>query len=146
MKWLAPVLMLFALSAHAGVSVHIGAGPLGGVKTSTSGSDELPNIVIIVIDDIGPGGIGATGIGTPGTTTNIDALATQGKLFTLYWAPPVCSPTRASMLTGKYPSNHGVGAALAVDGSVANRRGGITASDMNLAHALANCFAMRARR
>jgi arylsulfatase A len=63
-----------------------------------------PNFVIILIDDMGwadPGCYGSTFHQTP----HIDKLAAQGMKFTSgYAACPVCSPTRASIMTGKYPA------------------------------------------
>ncbi len=64
-----------------------------------------PNIVFILADDFGYMDIGANNPGTFYETPNIDRLANQGKRFTDgYAACPVCSPTRASILTGKYPA------------------------------------------
>jgi len=67
-------------------------------------SDERPNIVVFVIDDLGRNDLGCYGskfIRTP----NIDRLALDGlQLMNGYAACPVCSPTRASLLTGKYPA------------------------------------------
>lgn len=65
-----------------------------------------PNIVFILADDLGYSDVGfrnkKAGIKTP----NIDRLASEGMEFTnAYAASPVCSPTRASILTGKYPSS-----------------------------------------
>lgn len=67
-----------------------------------------PNIVLILADDLGWSDIGCYGnkdIATP----NLDRLATQGARFTqAYAACPVCSPTRASIMTGRYPVRTGV--------------------------------------
>jgi arylsulfatase A len=63
-----------------------------------------PNFVFILIDDMGWKDIGCNG-STFFETPNIDRLAAQGMRFTdAYAACPVCSPTRASILTGKYPA------------------------------------------
>ena len=68
-----------------------------------------PNILMIVVDDFGYGDSGAygggEGRGMP--TPNIDALAADGLQFTNFHVTPVCSPTRASLLTGR--SQHAVG-------------------------------------
>lgn len=67
-----------------------------------------PNVIIIYTDDQGAVDLGCYGsddIYTP----NIDALATNGTRFTQsYVAAPVCAPSRASLLTGKYPQSAGV--------------------------------------
>jgi len=67
-----------------------------------------PNIVFILIYDMGWRDLGCYG-STFYETPNIDRLATQGMRFTnAYAACPVCSPTRASILTGQYPARVGV--------------------------------------
>jgi len=68
------------------------------------------NVVFLIADDIGVDKIAAYGESpTAGPTPNIDALAAQGVSFRNAWAYPVCSPSRASMLTGLHPTRHGVG-------------------------------------
>lgn len=61
------------------------------------------NIIVILLDDMGYGDLSCTGskaINTP----NLDALAENGILFTNYYAPnPICSASRAGLLTGRYP-------------------------------------------
>ncbi len=62
-----------------------------------------PNVLLIVADDLGVDYVGAYREGTsPPPTPNIDALAQRGVLFRNAWANPSCSPTRASILTGRY--------------------------------------------
>ncbi|MBI4579238.1 MAG: sulfatase-like hydrolase/transferase, partial [Planctomycetes bacterium] len=67
-----------------------------------------PNVVIFYTDDMGSGDVacyGAKDIKTP----NIDALAASGIKFSDYYAPaPICSPSRAAMLTGRYPTRCGM--------------------------------------
>jgi arylsulfatase A-like enzyme len=63
-----------------------------------------PNIVLIVIDDFGWADLGCYG-STYHETPNLDALARRGMRFTdAYAACPVCSPSRAALLTGKHPA------------------------------------------
>ncbi|MCB0088696.1 MAG: sulfatase-like hydrolase/transferase, partial [Caldilineaceae bacterium] len=68
----------------------------------------LPNILFILSDDHGAWALGCAGnreIETP----NLDRLAASGMRFTNFFCTsPVCSPARASLLTGKIPSQHGV--------------------------------------
>ena len=67
-----------------------------------------PNIVFILIDDMGQRDLGCYG-STFYETPNIDRLAREGMLFTdAYAACPVCSPTRGSILTGRYPATLGI--------------------------------------
>jgi len=71
-------------------------------------SERRPNVVLFVVDDMGWTDSGAYGSAYY-ETPNIDALARAGTMFTdAYAASPLCSPTRASLLTGKYPARLGV--------------------------------------
>lgn len=72
--------------------------------TITHAQAKVPNIVFILLDDLG-----ATDLGCYGSkfyqTPNLDKLAASGVRFTdAYAAAPVCSPTRAALLTGQYPA------------------------------------------
>src|SRR6185312_1075900 len=60
-----------------------------------------PNIVLIMVDDLGYETIGANG-GTSYRTPNLDALATGGVRFTHCYVQPLCTPTRMQLMTGKY--------------------------------------------
>ena len=75
----------------------------------------LPNIVFILADDLGYGDLssyGASDINTP----NIDRLAKEGIRFTDYYAAAnTCSPSRAALMTGRYPPRTGVNAVLSFD-------------------------------
>ncbi len=74
----------------------------------THAADKSPNVVLMLADDLGWADLGYLG-STFYETPNLDALAKRGALFTdAYAASPVCSPTRASILTGKYPSRIGM--------------------------------------
>lgn len=67
-----------------------------------------PNILLILVDDLGWADLGCYGSSFYDTPA-LDRLAAQGMRFTdAYAAAPVCSPTRASILTGKYPATVGV--------------------------------------
>ena len=83
------------------------------VVASTDVEDPPPNIVIVFTDDQGWGDLscyGSTDIPTP----NIDRLAAEGMRFTdFYVSQPVCSASRASLLTGCYPNRLGISGALA---------------------------------
>ena len=68
---------------------------------------ERPNIVHIVADDLGwkdVGFNGATDIKTP----NLDKLAADGAKFTQFYVQPMCTPTRAALMTGRYPFRYGL--------------------------------------
>ncbi|TAN36769.1 MAG: DUF4976 domain-containing protein [Verrucomicrobia bacterium] len=69
---------------------------------------EKPNILFILVDDYGIKDVGIEG-STFYETPHIDALARSGMRFTQGYATcPVCSPSRASILLGKYPARHGI--------------------------------------
>jgi len=68
---------------------------------------ELPNVVIILSDDQGWGDLSMNG-NTNLSTPNIDRLAEKGATFDRFFVCPVCSPTRAEMLTGRYHPRGGV--------------------------------------
>lgn len=69
---------------------------------------QKPNIVFILVDDLGWKDLGCYGSDFY-ETPNIDKLASKSALFTNAYTPsPVCSPTRAALMTGKYPTRVGV--------------------------------------
>lgn len=71
---------------------------------SVASASQPPNIILFLIDDLGWKDLGCQG-SSYYQTPNIDALAKQGVRFTnAYSACAVCSPTRAAVLTGKYPA------------------------------------------
>lgn len=69
-----------------------------GATGPAATADERPNVVIILADDVALMDFGA--YGGEALTPNIDALAKRGALFTQYRASPLCSPSRAMLLTG----------------------------------------------
>jgi arylsulfatase len=77
------------------------------ISVGLSSADERPNIIVILADDMGYSDIGCYGgeIKTP----HLDALAANGLRFTQFYNTARCCPTRASLLTGLYPHQAGVG-------------------------------------
>lgn len=104
-----------------------------GAFTAKAGEKSLPNVVLIFADDQGYadlGCFGAEGFATP----NIDRLATEGTRFTdFYVAQPVCSASRAALLTGCYSNRVGILGALGP-----NSRHGINTDELTLAELLHN--------
>ncbi|MGI9110478.1 MAG: arylsulfatase B, partial [Opitutales bacterium] len=66
-----------------------------------------PNIVFFLVDDLGYADCGFNG-GTQIKTPNIDRLAKSGTIIDSHYVQPVCSPTRSTLLTGRYPTHTGV--------------------------------------
>ncbi len=67
---------------------------------------KKPNILFLLLDDLGYTDVGFNGgdIKTP----NIDKLAKSGAKLSSFYVQPVCSPTRAALMTGRYPMRHGL--------------------------------------
>src|SRR5437868_11462230 len=80
-------------------------GRVAPVRAADS-SAPRPNVLFILADDMGWGDVGFHGseIKTP----NIDKLAAAGTRLEQFYVQPVCSPTRASFLTGRYPMRYGL--------------------------------------
>ena len=74
---------------------------------ATAATAATPNVVFIFCDDLGYGDLGS--YGSKIRTPNLDRLASEGVRFTNFCsADPVCSPSRAALLTGRYPTRVGV--------------------------------------
>jgi arylsulfatase len=86
---------------------HSAAAALGPAARRKGRAAQSPNIVLIVADDLGYGDLGAYGSHIP--TPNLDRMAREGVLFRqFYSASPVCSASRAAILTGRYGVRCGV--------------------------------------
>lgn len=87
----------------AGLMLTAFAAPSG----ATRAPDDRPNIIVILADDLGYGDLGVQG-GRDVATPNIDRLAAQGVRMTDFYAGhPVCAPSRASLMTGRYQHRFG---------------------------------------
>ena len=75
-----------------------------------SRTGRRPNVVVILMDDVGWGDFGCYGggvaVGAP--TPNVDRIARDGLLLTSCYSEPSCTPTRASIMTGRLPMHHGL--------------------------------------
>lgn len=71
-----------------------------------SNHDQPPNIIIIIPDDLGWSDVGY--YGSEIKTPNIDQLAKTGIRLDQHYVMPTCTPTRVSLITGRYPSRYGV--------------------------------------
>ena len=71
------------------------------LSTTRAAATIKPNFVIILIDDMGYGDIGPFG-SKLNRTPNLDRMASEGMKLTSFYAAPVCTPSRAQMMTGCY--------------------------------------------
>lgn len=78
-----------------------------GVIPALAQTPVKPNIVLIIADDLGRQDCGFMG-GTEIKTPNLDKLAATGSILDAHYVQPVCSPTRAALMTGRYPMRHGL--------------------------------------
>jgi len=86
----------------------VGAGALASVVRAAGDGEGPPNIIVIFADDLGYGDLGCTGHPTI-HTPNLDRMAAEGtKLTQFYSAAPVCTPSRAALMTGRLPARSGM--------------------------------------
>ncbi len=100
-------------------------GALAAVVPQDTSTPDLPflrpNVVLVIADDVGVDLVGAYGAASvPACTPNVDRLASTGVLFRNAWSNPVCSPTRAQVLTGRHGFRTGIGRTV---GNVVNGTG-----------------------
>jgi arylsulfatase A-like enzyme len=95
--------------------------PLLAMGFSVTANPDRPNVVIVLIDDMGYGDLSCYGnkfVNTP----NIDALASNGLKFTNYYVnSPICSPSRVAMNTGQYPMRYRIHSFIASSRQNENR-------------------------
>ncbi|MFC6997092.1 arylsulfatase [Rufibacter roseus] len=106
---------------------------VGGTAGLGQKKDNRPNIVVIMADDLGYSDLGCYGgeIQTPA----LDKLAKNGVRFTQFYNTSRCCPSRASLLTGLYPHEAGVGA-MTFDNRLPGYRGYLTENTVTLAEVL----------
>lgn len=124
-----PVVRLVAVAvAVAALAVQIFARP-AAAQPAEPISSRPPNVVLIFCDDLGYGDVGYNGRSPAQWQTPVlDSLAKQGTTFRrFYAAAPVCAPSRAALLTGRYTIHNGVTGNSALD---------LPASEVTIAEAL----------
>ena len=103
------------------VAVFVLCAPAIATPQQTQPTTTRPNVVLIITDDVGYGDIGSYGAANI-RTPNIDSLARDGVRLTDFYANgPLCSPTRAALIMGRYQQRYEIEAAL---GGAARRRDG----------------------
>ncbi|MBK8000452.1 MAG: sulfatase [Verrucomicrobia bacterium] len=100
------------------------------IRAAESAPNPLPNVVLIFCDDMAYADIGAFGAkGYP--TPNLDRLSRQGVKFTdFYVAQPVCSASRAALLTGCYPNRVGIKGALGPQSKIGLNSNEVTIAEL----------------
>lgn len=94
---------LIALVSSALISFCVASRPLSAAESAAA----RPNILIILVDDMGYSDLGCYGSEIP--TPNLDRMGAEGLKFTQFYNTGRCCPTRASLLTGLYPHEAGIG-------------------------------------
>lgn len=101
------------------------------VALRATSAERPPNLVVIFCDDLGYGDLGCYGSPTI-RTPHLDRMAAEGLRFTdFYAAAPVCTPSRAALLTGRYAIRSGMNNVLFPDS-----KGGLPQSEVTIAKAL----------
>lgn len=129
MKIKLSILVILVQVLNLNCSVHSQKAAAGSQKSSR------PNIIIILADDLGYSDLGCFGgeINTP----NLDYLAANGLRFRSFYNNSRCCPTRASLLTGQYNHNAGIGE-MTTDRNLPGYRGYLTDNTVTLAEVLKN--------
>lgn len=107
---------------------------LATIAVATRGADaaDRPNVIVILADDLGYGDLGCYGH-PQFKTPHLDRMAAEGARLTQFNAPmPFCAPTRASLLTGRYPFRCGMNGNPAPDGGAAADSLALPASEVLL--------------
>ena len=105
-------------------------------KKLNKNSNQRPNIVLILADDMGFSDIGS--YGSEIETPNLDKLADNGLRYTQFYNTSRCCPTRASLLTGLYPHQTGLGWMTRVDLKQPGYRGDLNNQCVTLGEVLKN--------
>jgi arylsulfatase len=106
-----------------------GAALFSGGVAKAQGSNERPNVVIMLADNLGFGDLSVYNNGTRGgmRTPNIDRIAKEGMQFTQFLVEPGCTPSRAGLMTGQYSIRNGMSLVI-----VPGMAGGLDENDFTL--------------
>ncbi len=128
MKYRLPLVLALSLSAASLPAAD------GSAAADDPKSEARPNILLVLADDLGFSDLGCYGgeVRTP----NLDALAAQGVRFTQCYNSSRCCPSRASLLTGLYPHQAGIGRFVGKGTNLPGYRGRLTDRCVTLAEVL----------
>jgi len=112
------------------------AGVVLSRSTGHSQPPGKPNFIVILTDDLGYGDVSGFGLTqSPFATPNVERMAAEGAKLTSFYVPtPYCAPSRATLLTGRYPFRHGVVFNPAPDAGINSV--GLPASEVTIAECL----------
>jgi len=102
------------------------------IPAQSNSKSVKPNIVIILADDLGYGDVGYNG--GQAETPNIDRLAKEGVKLQRFYTAPLCSPTRAGLMTGRWPIRYGMAESVITPW----RKWGLPTSEQTIAEMLSN--------
>jgi len=116
----------------------LGVLTLGGMTTQTGcdTSKNRPNILLIMVDDMGYSDLGC--YGSEISTPNVNSLAKDGLRFTHFYNAARCCPTRASLMTGLYPHEAGIGEMVNAQYNMPSYQGYLNDHCMTIAEVLKN--------
>ncbi len=124
---------LEAMSGNRIIAALLSALLLVGLAFPLPAAEQRPNVILILADDLGYGDLGCYGH-PKFKTPNLDRMAAEGARLTQFNTPaPFCAPTRASLMTGRYPFRCGMTANPAPDGGPIADATALPASEITLA-------------
>ncbi|MHC4993838.1 MAG: sulfatase family protein [Planctomycetota bacterium] len=97
----------WTLKAIVALTVVVWGATVNGVRAADRDATDRPNFIVVFIDDMGYADIGPFG-STANRTPNLDRMAAEGMRLTSFYAAPVCTPSRAALMTGCYPKRVGL--------------------------------------
>ena len=92
---------LMKVAATGAVAMALPEMSNSSAQAAGAAAQQLPNFIVILVDDMGYGDIGPFG-SKSNRTPNLDRLASEGMRLTSFYAAPVCTPSRAQLMTGSY--------------------------------------------
>ena len=123
----------FLKALGLGAAALAGRLPLSAAAEGAKGTGKRPNIILIMSDDMGYSDIGC--YGSEVETPTLDSLAGNGLRFTHFYNTARCCPTRASLITGLYPHQAGVGHMMN-DRGLVGYKGNLNKNCVTIAEAL----------